>query len=105
MLSRAAAEPEAITALRAVPDLADAAAERLGRIARWAFHLYPPGPVQIDPGMLAEWFLITQLTTTPALAAHLDDLTGQRTAEMLTLLAHASDHMPAAVPCTLALSR
>ena len=49
----AAGEPEAVIALRAVPDLADASAERLACIARWAFHLYPPGPVRIQPDMLA----------------------------------------------------
>jgi len=98
MLSGAAGEPEAITALRAVPDLADATAERLARIARWAFHLYPPGPVQIQPDMLAEWFLITQLTSAPDLAAHLTDLAAQRIPALLILFAHASDHMPAAVP-------
>jgi hypothetical protein len=56
LLSGAPGEPEAVTALRAVPDLADASAERLARIARWAFSLYPPGPVRIQPGLLAEWF-------------------------------------------------
>ncbi len=55
LLSGAATEPDAVTALRAVPDLADATAERLARIARWAFHLYPPGPVRIEPDMLADW--------------------------------------------------
>ena len=98
MLSRAATEPDAVTALHAVPDLADATAERLARIARWAFGLYPPAPVQIQPDMLAEWFLITQLTTAPSLAAHLNDLTGHHTPALLTLLARASDHMPAAIP-------
>jgi tetratricopeptide (TPR) repeat protein len=98
ILSRAATEPDAITALHAVPDLAGATPERLARIARWAFGLYPPPPVQIQPDMLAEWFLITQLTTAPGLATHLDDLTGDHTLALLTLLAHASDHMSAAIP-------
>ena len=98
MLSGAAGEDQATTALRAVPDLADASAERLARIARWAMHLYPPGPVRIQPDMLAEWFLITQLTSVPGLASHLNDLAGHHAPALLTLLAHASDHMPAAVP-------
>ncbi len=98
MLSRAATEPDAVTALQAVPDLAGATAERLARIARWAFHLYPPGPVRIQPDMLAEWFLITQLTTAPGLAANLIELTGHHIPALLTLLAHASDHMTAAIP-------
>jgi tetratricopeptide (TPR) repeat protein len=98
MLSGAAAEPEAITALRAMPDLADATAERLARIARWAFHLYPPGPVRIQPDLLAEWFLTTQLTAASGLAAHLNDLARHNLVALLALLARASDHMPAAVP-------
>ena len=98
MLSGAAGEDQATTALRAVPDLADASAERLARIARWAMHLYPPGPVRIQPDMLAEWFLITQLTSVPGLASHLNDLAGHHVPALLTLFAHASDHMPAAVP-------
>jgi tetratricopeptide (TPR) repeat protein len=98
ILSRAATEPDAVSALNAVPDLADATAERLARIARWAFHLYPPAPVRIQPDILAEWFLITQLTTTPGLSNHLNDLTGHHISALLTLLAHASDHMPAAIP-------
>jgi hypothetical protein len=69
ILSGAATEPDAVTTLRTAPDLADATAERLARIARWAFHLYPPGPVRIQPDMLAEWFLITQLTSAPGLAS------------------------------------
>ena len=48
--------------------------------------------------MLAEWFLITQLASVPELASHLDDLAGHHVPALLTLLAHASDHMPAAVP-------
>jgi hypothetical protein len=98
MLSGAADEAAAVEALRAVPDLADESAGKLASIARWAFHLYPPGPVQIRPSMLAEWFLITQLTDTPGLVARLEDLTGQRAAELLILFAHASDHMATAVP-------
>ncbi len=96
MLAGATEETEAMAALRAVPDLADATADKLGCIARWALHLYPPGRGQIRPDMLAEWFLVTQLSTTPGLAAYLDKLTGQRIPELLFLLAHASDHTPAA---------
>ncbi len=98
MLAGAAGEPEAVIALRAVPDLADASAERLACIARWAFHLYPPGPVRIQPDMLGEWFLVTQLTSAPGLASHLNDLTGPHILALLKVLAHASDHMPGAVP-------
>jgi hypothetical protein len=98
MLCGAATEPEAVAALRAVPDLADATAERLAGIARWAFGLYPPGPVRIQPDLLAEWFVITQLTSTPGLTSHLTELAGQGIPALLTLLARASDHMPTAVP-------
>ena len=97
MLSGAAGEPEAVTALRAVPELANADAERIVRIARWAFHLYPPGPIRIKPDMLAEWFLITQLTSAPGLTSHLNDVARSHIPTLLILLAHASDHMPAAI--------
>jgi hypothetical protein len=49
MLSGATGETQAASALRAVPDLADATTERLAKITRWAFDLYPPGPVRIQP--------------------------------------------------------
>ena len=98
MLSGAAGEPEAVAALRALPDLIDATAERIARIARWAFHLYPPGPIQIKPDMLAEWFLITQLTSAPGLASHLNNIARSHIPALLVLLAHASDHMHAAIP-------
>jgi tetratricopeptide (TPR) repeat protein len=98
MLSGAATESDAVVALRAVPDLADATAERLAGIARWAFHLYPAGPVWVQPDMLAEWFLITQLTSAPELASRLTDLAGHHHTALLTLIAHASDHMSAAIP-------
>ena len=97
MLASAASEDQAITALQVIPDLADAPAERLARIARWAFDLYPPGPVRLQPAMLAEWFLITQLTTAPSLARHLPGLARPHLPALLILLAHASDHMPAGI--------
>jgi tetratricopeptide (TPR) repeat protein len=96
MLAGAANEAEAVTALRWVPDLADAPAERLANIARWALSLYPshpPGPIRIQPDMLAEWFLITQLAGTSELADHLSTLPHTQVMSVLTLLAHASDHM------------
>jgi tetratricopeptide (TPR) repeat protein len=42
--------------------------------------------------------LITQLTSASGLAGHLDRLTGHDAVTLLVLLAHASDHMSAAVP-------
>jgi len=101
MLAGAANEAEAVTALRWVPDLGDASAERLANIARWALSLYPsdpPGPIRIQPDMLAEWFFITQLTGTSKLADHLGTLPPTQVMSLLTLLAHASDHMSEAVP-------
>ena len=101
MLAGAANEAGAVTALRWVPDLGDASAERLANIARWALSLYPsdpPGPIRIQPDMLAEWFLITQLTGTSSLADHLGTLPHTQVMSLLTLLAHASDHMSEAVP-------
>jgi hypothetical protein len=92
----ASGEDEAITALRVVPDLADAPAERLANITRWVAHLYPsdpPLPIRMRPDMLAEWFLVTQLTEVPELAHNLGNLGPAQAAALLELLARASDHM------------
>jgi tetratricopeptide (TPR) repeat protein len=99
LLAGAGDESHAAAALRWVPDLADASEERLAKIARWAFYLYPPDPagaIQIRPDMLAEWFLVTQLTRTPELSGHLSHLTRTQTHTLLITLARASDHMPSA---------
>ena len=98
-LTGAADENQAVATLRRVPDLADASAERLANIARWTTHLYPgdpPWPIRILPDMLAEWFLVNQLTTTPQLARSMNDLAPAQKQGLLVLLAHASDHMPQA---------
>jgi tetratricopeptide (TPR) repeat protein len=100
ILSSPGDQAQAVAALRRVPDLADASAERLGNIARWAAGLYPADPtwpIRIKPDMLAEWFVVTQLSQVPELAGPLGELDFRHAAAMLMLLARASDHTPAAV--------
>ena len=46
--------------------------------------------------MLAEWFLVTQITKTPGLARGMANLGSAQKAALLALLAHVSDHMPGA---------
>ena len=100
LLASPADQAQAAAMLRRVPELAKASAERRANIARWAAHLYPsdpPWPLQIKPDMLAEWFAVTQLTQTPALAGLLRVMTPAQKAALLVLLAHASDHILQAV--------
>jgi tetratricopeptide (TPR) repeat protein len=90
---------QAADVLRRLPDLADASAERLANIARWASALYPADPpwtIRIKPDMMAEWFLVAQLARTPELAPLLGDLDAPQAAAALVFFAHASDHMPQA---------
>lgn len=94
-------QAQAVATLRRVPDLADASAERLANIARWAAGLYPadpPWPIRIRPDLLAEWFVVTQLTRTPELIGPARELTRAHASATLAVLARASDHMAAAVP-------
>jgi tetratricopeptide (TPR) repeat protein len=101
MLASATDEVQAVTALRWVPNLADASAERLANIARWALSLYPSDSSQainVQPDMLAEWFIVNQLARTPQFISHLGALTQTQVLSLLALLAHASDHMPDAAP-------
>jgi tetratricopeptide (TPR) repeat protein len=97
LLASPADQPQAVVVLRHVPELHNATDERLASIAGWAVHLYsgdPPWPIQIKPGMLAEWFVVTQVTQTPDLAGLLRVMSLAQQAALLVLLAHASDHMP-----------
>ncbi len=87
----------ATSALRRLPVLADASAERVTKIARWAASLYPAEPTwpfRIKPDMLAAWLLVSQLTSNPDLAALHVDLTPEQAALLLMLLAAAADHLP-----------
>ena len=90
---------EADAVLRRVPELDDASSERLGNISQWITYLYQGSawPVRIRPDMLAEWFIVTQLTHEPRLAPGPQKLTSRQTTALLTLLARASDHLPQAV--------
>ncbi|MCA2222218.1 P-loop NTPase [Nonomuraea aurantiaca] len=96
-------EPEAIGALRRVPELADAPTERVTNLVRWAHSLYPPAAgagVRIGPNLLADWFITTSLTRTEGdrhFARHLlNDPTEEQAARILTLLARAGEHHPPA---------
>ena len=100
LLASPAEQDQAVAALRWVPELADAPTERRANIASWVAHLYasdPPWPIHVKPDMLAEWFVVAQLTGTPALADLLHAMTPTRKDAVLVLLAHASDHIPQAV--------
>jgi tetratricopeptide (TPR) repeat protein len=100
LLASPADHAQAVAVLGRLPELATASAERRANIARWAGHLYPgdpPWPIQLKPDMLAEWFVVTQLTQTPDLAGLSLAMTPARQATLLVLFARASDHMPAAV--------
>ncbi|GAA4976442.1 hypothetical protein GCM10023334_102880 [Nonomuraea thailandensis] len=96
-------EPAAIGVLRRVPELADAPAERITNLARWARALYSPmteGGLRIGPDPLTDWFVITSLTSTVDdrhFARHLlNEPTEDQAARILTVLARASEHHPPA---------
>ncbi|MEU7747460.1 hypothetical protein [Nonomuraea sp. NPDC049158] len=96
-------EPDAIGVLRRVPELADAPAERVTNLVRWAHSLYPPATgagVRLGPNLLADWFITTSLTRTEGdrhFARHLlNDPTEEQAARILTLLARAGEHHPPA---------
>jgi tetratricopeptide (TPR) repeat protein len=100
LLARPADQEQAAAALRSVPELATASAERRANISRWAAHLYPADPswpIQLKPDMLAEWFVVTQITRTPELAGLLRAMNSTQEAALLVLLAQASDRMSQAV--------
>jgi tetratricopeptide (TPR) repeat protein len=92
---------EAEQVLRKIAELRDATAERLAAVTAFVVALYPPGPdgaPRIRPGMIGEWFIVSQLTARPALArALLDGLSDRQAARALSFLAGAADRMePAA---------
>lgn len=96
-------EPDAVRVLRRLPELADAPAERVTNLVRWAHALYPPTPgagLRIGPNMLTDWFVTTTLTRTESdrnFARHLlSDLTEDQAARILTVLARAGEHHPPA---------
>ncbi|WP_440086794.1 tetratricopeptide repeat protein [Streptosporangium sp. LJ11] len=95
MLQDIDSEEAAVTALQAVPDLSDASQERLRRIARWASNLYPAGPgftVDLRPDLLADWFILDQLNSSPELVRSLaQELEGGTIELMLRRLARAAN--------------
>ena len=88
---------EAEQILRRIPELRDATAERLATVTDFISAFYPPGPdgaPRIRPGMIGEWFVVSQLTARPALAEALrDGLTDDQAARALSFLASAADRM------------
>ena len=100
LLARPADQEQAAALLRRVPELATASAERRANIARWAAYLYPNDPswpIQVKPDMLAEWFVVGELTQTPELVDLVQAMTPAQKATVLLLLAHASDQVHQAV--------
>ncbi|MEU6430895.1 hypothetical protein ABZ860_33775 [Microbispora sp. NPDC046973] len=93
-------EPAAIGVLRRIPELADAPAERVANLVRWAHALYPGGGVRIGPNLLTDWFVTVTLTRTEGdrdFARHLlNDPTEDQAARILTVLARAGEHHPPA---------
>jgi len=91
---------EAEQVLRKIAELRDAKAERLAAITGFVSALYPPGSdgtPRIRPGMIGEWFVVSQLTARPALAQALRvGLTEQQAARALSFLASAADRTESA---------
>jgi len=91
---------EAEQVLRRIAELRDATAERLAAVTAFVLTLCPPGPdgaPRIRPGMIGEWFVVSQLTARPALARVLrDGLTDQQAARAISFLASAADRMESA---------
>jgi tetratricopeptide (TPR) repeat protein len=90
-------EDDVRAALVRVPDLADAGAERIGRIGRWLRELYPGrGGVWLEPvrpDLLAEHHCAGQLAASPALRRScLTGLPPGQAASALTVLARACAH-------------
>ena len=100
LIARPADLASAAAALAGLPEYGDAP-ERVRKIARWAASLYPaqpPWPIQIKPDLLAEWFLVSQITQNLDLARLASTLTTDQVMPLLMLIAEASDHLPQAVP-------
>jgi tetratricopeptide (TPR) repeat protein len=78
-----------------------ASRERLADLAACAGSLYPPGPAispRIQPDLVGEWFVVSQLAADPTLARSLrDGITDEQAARALGLLARAADHLSQAV--------
>ncbi|SNS76218.1 Tetratricopeptide repeat-containing protein [Asanoa hainanensis] len=97
-LRGAADEDAAVRVLRRVPDLSDAAEERLRNVARWVTHLYSTG-VRIQPDLFGDWFIADRLARQPALAERLlADLDPDERQWATTVLTRAASVFPAALP-------
>lgn len=64
-LTRADGEEAAASALRAIPEFADATRERRGEVARWLSGLYPPPAGQSQAGRASELPVFQPLTPSP----------------------------------------
>ena len=94
-------ETDALTTLSRVPGLRGADEDRRLAVARWLRDLYPPANGRywgtLQPDLLAEHQVVSQLATSPDLAdACLHDLDQAHAIEALTMLARACTHHPMA---------
>jgi tetratricopeptide (TPR) repeat protein len=84
-----------------VPGLAGASRARRRSWAHWLHELYPPAAAgelgSVQPDLLAETHVVTQLTASPGLASGcLRDLTGAQAGRALTMLGRALAHQAGA---------
>ncbi|GIF62337.1 hypothetical protein Ais01nite_03720 [Asanoa ishikariensis] len=108
-LRGAADEDSAVRALRRVPDLSDAAEEKLRNVARWVAHLYSEPDdtrVRIKPDLFGDWFIVDRLARQPDLAAKLlADLDQRERRWAAAVLTRAASVFPAALPALVQLWR
>lgn len=94
---------DAAAVVTRVPSLADISQEMKRRWSRWLYGLYPAeedGRLgSLQPDLLAERHVVSQLTADPELArACLRDLSGRQAERALTILARACAHQDQARP-------
>jgi tetratricopeptide (TPR) repeat protein len=99
--------PEAARVAGRVPDLAGETEGMLRRWARWLYSLYPGGPDgrlgSVQPDLLAEHHVVTQLTASEPLAAMLlHGLSREQAEQALTVLARAWELHSSTGPVILA---
>ncbi|MEV4534426.1 tetratricopeptide repeat protein [Asanoa sp. NPDC049518] len=104
-LRGAADEDAAVRVLRRIPDLSDAAEEKLRNVVRWVAHLYPDG-VRIKPDLFGDWFIADRLARQPDLAAKLlADLDPRERQWVTTVLTRVASVFPAALPALVQVWR
>jgi hypothetical protein len=96
-LLSADSKPEAIERLRLLPDFADAPAERLGAIARWAARQYPgtDGWSPLEPDLVGEQLVADEFSDQPAILADaLTSKTPQQLIRPLEVFGRAAPNHP-----------